>query len=113
MIFQFGTIAEPPELTQLRGGGGLGSGIGAFITLFVQLVILVAGLYAFINFLLAGYGFLSAGNDPKKIQEAWTKIWQSILGLTVTAGALVIAAIVGYLVFNDARAILVPTIPTL
>ncbi|GMR03394.1 MAG: hypothetical protein BMS9Abin21_233 [Thermodesulfovibrionia bacterium] len=83
-------------------------GIGVLINLFINLLVVGAGLYALFNFILAGYGFLSAGGDSKKVSDASAKIWQSVLGLVVAAGALVLAAIFGKLLgFN----ILKPEIP--
>ena len=106
----FGTISQPAHL---RGFSSVqGGGIAQLLNIAFQTLIVVAGIYAVFNFLFAGYSFLSAGNDPKKITDAWAKIWQSILGLVVTAGAFVLAAIVGKLVFGDYNALLNPTIPT-
>jgi hypothetical protein len=110
-IDPFGTINEPEPLA--RFGGLEGGGIGKMITLILRVFIIGAGLYALVNLILAGYAFLSAGDDPKKIEGAWAKIWQSLLGLAITAGAFVLAAIFGKLIFNDFGAILNPSIPTL
>ncbi len=111
MIFQIGTIEKPAELAKLNPVES--GGIGQLLTLATQTIVVIAGLFTLFNLLLAGYAFLSAGNDPKKIQDAWAKIWQSILGLTITAGAFTIAVIVGYLLYGNASAILAPTIPTI
>lgn len=100
----FGSINAPPGVEQYSGGAL--SGLRNFINNIVQVVIIIAGVYAFINILLAGYSFISAGDDPKKIQAAWAKIWQSLLGLVIVAGAFVIAALVGKIIFNDYDALL-------
>ncbi len=104
----FGTIAQPTQLTSF--GTDPGVAIGKLIQLAIWILITVAGVYALFNFILAGYSFLSAEGDPKKIEGAWAKIWQSALGLAVAAGALVLAAIFGILIFGSATAILNPTI---
>lgn len=100
----FGTINPPPGVILFQGGQ-LG-GVPIFMNNIIRLIIIIAGLYAFFNILLAGYAFLSAGDDPKKIQGAWAKIYQSIIGLAVTAGSFVLAAIFGKLLFNDYTALL-------
>jgi len=69
-------------------------------------------IYALFNFILAGYAFMSADNDPGKIQGAWSKIYLSILGLAFSAGAFVLASIVGKLVFGEWTALTSPVIPT-
>ncbi len=108
MLGIIGQINEPAQLNAL--GGLQGGGLGALINLITNILIVAAGIYTLFNFILAGYGFLSAGNDPKKIEAAWAKIWQSILGLTVAAGAFVLAGIFGWLIFDDAGFILNPVI---
>lgn len=107
----FGPVAPPQAIANL--GSVQSGGFGRILNMVLQLLIVVAGVYALINFILAGYTFLSAGDDPKKIESAWGKIWQTIIGLVVVAGAFVIAALIGILVFGDATFILSPIIPTL
>ena len=110
MLGIIGTINEPDELNAL--GGLQGGGIGALLNLVLNIMIVAAGIYTLFNFILAGYAFLSAGGDAKKIEGAWAKIWQSVLGLTVTAGAFILAGIFGWLIFDDPGFILNPTLPT-
>lgn len=85
-------------------------GLVLFLNNVIKLLIIVGGLFAFFNIILAGYGFISAGDDPKKMAAAWSKIWQSLIGLLLIAGSFVLAAIFGWLLFRDATAILVPRI---
>lgn len=107
----FGTVAPPPEIAN-RFGSIESGGLGIFINTILRLLVVVAGVYTVFNIVLAGYAFLSAGDDPKKIGGAWSKIWQSILGFVVAAGALVIAAIVGWVFFGDPYFLVSPKIPT-
>lgn len=106
----FGQIRPP---TTAFSGSDAGTSIGKLIQLGIWLLIIGAGLYALFNFIIAGYSFLSAGDDAKKISGAWAQIWQTALGLAVAAGAFVLAAIFGKLLFNDPTFILNPQIPTL
>jgi hypothetical protein len=90
-----------------------GSDIGGLTILFVnilRLVFLVAGIYAFLNFILAGFAFLSASGDPKRITAAWEKIWLTIVGLLVIVISFLLAAVVGFLLFHDPLFILNPKI---
>jgi hypothetical protein len=99
-IFGFiGTVNPPPGVSAY--GTVLPTGLSSFLSNIVKLLIAVAGIYAFFNFVLAGYAFMSAGGDPKKIADAWAKIWQTIIGLLVAAGAFVIAGIIGKILFDD------------
>jgi len=76
-------------------------------------MIVIAGVYALFNLIFAGYAFMSAGDDAKKVAGAWAKIWQSLWGLAIAAGAFVLAAIFGQLIFRQWDFILNPQIPTL
>ena len=96
-----GEVNQPPGVSAYTVGG-----ISQFVGNIVKLLIVFAGLYAVFNFILAGYAFLSAGDDPKKIEGAWAKIWQTILGMTIAAGAFVLASVFGKILFGDANALL-------
>jgi len=109
----FGTI-ELPEVLR-RGYGGLfptleTGGLVGFLNNVIKLLIVVGGLFAFFNIILAGYGFMSAGDDPKAMGRAAAKIWQSLIGLLFIVGSLVLAAIFGWLLFGDVTVILRPRI---
>ncbi|KKU12180.1 MAG: hypothetical protein UX19_C0005G0012 [Candidatus Woesebacteria bacterium GW2011_GWA1_45_8] len=100
----FGNVSLPPGVN--RYGNLLSGGPTGFISNIIKTLIGIAGLYALINLVLAGYAFMSAGDDPKKVAGAWSKIWQSLLGLTVAAGAFILAAIFGRLLFGEYTALL-------
>jgi hypothetical protein len=110
----FGQIKPPEALSRFTGtGGDVGAGFGAFLNLIFQLAIVGGGIYALFKIILAGYAFLSAGDDPKAIEGAWARIWQSMIGLVLIAGAFVLAAIFGRIFFGSYDAIINPVIPTL
>lgn len=106
----FGSVVPPA--TALSGKSPQAA-IGSLIQLAVSILIVGAGVYALINLILAGYSFMSAGDDSKKVAGAWAQIWQTLLGLAVAAGAFVLAAIFGTLLFHDAGFLVHPIIPTL
>jgi hypothetical protein len=107
-----GPIKLPESIENKYPGGVEGGAIGSFLNVIMKGLIGIAGIYALINLILAGYSFMSAGEDPKKIAGAWAKIWQTLLGLAVSAGAFVLAAIFGQLIFGRWDFILNPSIPT-
>lgn len=104
----FGNITPPESVAKYSDNPG--QGIGNLIQTVIWVLIVGAGVYALFNFILAGYAFLSAGDDPKKVAGAWAKIWQTALGLLVAAGSFVLAAIFGQLIFGKWDFILNPTI---
>jgi len=103
----FGCVSPPPGV---KDYGDFKTGLIPFANNILKLMIVGAGIFAFINIIVAGYGFLSAGGDSKKVEAAWNKIWQSLLGLAFVAGSFVLAAIFGWLIFKDPTAILNPKI---
>lgn len=104
-----GTIQQPDALGNF--GTVEGGAVGTLLNLVFNVLIIVAGIYALFNFILAGYAFLSAGDDPKQMQGAWNKIYQSVIGLLFAAGSLVLAAIFGQIIFGDATFLINPSIP--
>ncbi len=107
----FGTIKAPEQVANYATSPGMA--VSRFLNVGLKTLIVVASIYSLFNLVLAGYAFMSAGDDSKRVAGAWAKIWQTMLGLAVSAGAFVLAAIFGQLIFGDATFILKPTIPTL
>lgn len=103
---QFGTVSLPGNLSDQTPEVGIHN----LLQTAIYVLLFGAGIYALINFILAGYAFISAGDDAKKVAGAWAKISQTAIGLAVAAGAFVLAAIFGKLIFNDWTFILNPTI---
>ncbi|MBI3955477.1 hypothetical protein HY338_03465 [Candidatus Gottesmanbacteria bacterium] len=105
-----GKITPPANLPGLFDGSDNLTGLITLINTLLRVVFIVAGLWAFMNIILAGFGFLSAGGDDKKIAKSWAQMWQSLIGLLIIVSSFVIAAIIGIVLFNDPSAILVPKI---
>lgn len=89
-----------------------GRGLGLLIGNGLRAFFVLAGILAFINFILAGFQYMTAAGDAKALQAAWDRIWYSLLGLILMVGAFALAAIFGYLIFNDATFMLNPKIYT-
>ncbi len=104
----FGQI-NPPAFLDTNPGSGLGN----LLNVIFKILIIGGGLYTLLNVILAGYAFLGSGNDPKKIEGAWAKIWQSLIGLIFIGGAFVLAAIFGKIFFGKYDFIINPKIPTI
>jgi len=105
----FGSIEKPPGIDKY-GDFQSQNGIMLFANNLLKLIIVAAGIFAFFNIIIAGYTFLGASGDPKKTQQAWEKIYMSLIGLLFVAGSFVLAAIFGWLIFGNAWAILRPKI---
>lgn len=110
----FGQISPPisglPEgITQT----GEMPGVVALINIVLRIIFIVAGVYALFNIIIAGMTFIGAGGDPKKVVQAWEKIWQSFLGLVIIVCSFLIAAIIGIILFGDPTYILNPKLTPL
>lgn len=89
--------------------GGL-SGFGLLFSNILRLVFVGAGIFALINFLVAGFQYMSSGGDAKALTAAWNRIWLSLVGLIIIVGSFALASLFGYLIFGNAGFILSPKI---
>lgn len=105
----FGTVEVAPKLKTIYGPEA-GPAIGKLIQFGLRALVIGAGVYALFNLVLAGYSFMSAGEDSKKVSAAWAQIYQTIIGLAFAAGSFVIAAIIGFLIFGDSSFLFKPTL---
>src|SRR3989344_490973 len=78
-----GCVTPPANIPSGVTAGGELPGILTFLNSLLKLVMVVAGLWGFFNLLIAGFGFMMAGGDPKAVTKAWERIWQTFLGMTI------------------------------
>ena len=102
----FGNVENPfrwlaPNVTAYQDEHG--GGLITIISNLYKFVIIIAGIYVLFNLVLAGYAFIGAAGDPKLMQKAQERIWKSVLGLIIVAGSLILAAIIGYVIFGPAN----------
>ena len=114
LLAQIGNITNPfttlsPGITNLTGSTS-GSGLIVILSNLFRTMIVVAGLYALLNFLIAGYQFIGAGGEPKNVSKAWEKIWQTLLGLLVIASSLLLAMVVGWIIFGNPTILISPRV---
>lgn len=106
----FGEVKLPDNIME-RYGSEPGPAFGKLIQFGLRTLIVGAGVYALFNLVLAGYSFMSAGDDAKKVSGAWSQISQTLIGLAFAAGAFVLAALFGKLIFGEWDFLLKPSIP--
>lgn len=103
-LAQFDHIPAPDALSSISGGTV--QGIPLLLNVIIKSLILIAGVYAVFNLVLAGYWYMSAAGDSKRMAEANAKIWQTVIGVIVAAGSVMLAGLIGQIVFKDPSAIL-------
>jgi uncharacterized membrane protein len=94
MIFAgiFGNIL-PPSSSKYFTSGTKGEGLFLLLSNLFKLITTIAGIFLIFQLLISGFQFISANGDSKKIEQAWAKIWQSLLGLVIVASAFALAAL--------------------
>ncbi len=99
-----GSVANPLPY------GDVTKGLVPFLTNILRVFFVVAGIVAFLNFIIAGFQYMTAAGDAKAMSSAWDRIWQSLLGLILIVGSFALASLFGYLIFGRADFILNPQI---
>ena len=56
----------------------------------IQAVVAVVGIGLFVMLVTAGFNFLTAGGDPKKLEQAQQTMTQAGIGLVIIVGAYII-----------------------
>lgn len=97
---------------QLSGGYGadVTSGLVPLISNIIKVIMVVGGLWAFINIILAGITFITSGDSPDDIKKANQRMTMSGLGLVLMVGSFTLAGIFGWLLYRDATAFINPKI---
>jgi len=108
-----GKIIMPGPLEGGYGGAfsaAEGKGLIGFASNLIKLVMVLAGIWSFLNIIFAGFNYITQSTNPEAIANANKQIYMSLLGLVIIVGSFVLAGILGYLLFGRADAILIPQI---
>lgn len=71
-----------------------GGGLFIFISNLFLLAGTIAGLFFIFQIISAGFQYMSANGDVKKVEASTNKITQSALGMVIVASAFVLASLV-------------------
>jgi len=103
MILQ-GTVGKLPDpygiLAPGRPSPATGSGFSDILNNLAGALVAVAGIALFLNLLMGGLRYLTAGGDSKAVESAKKMITNSIVGMSIVAAAyflaLMIRAVTGF-----------------
>ena len=107
-----GQVTPPPQLKGALNPNGYAtdpSGLIMLISNLVKFFIVLGGLFTFVNFLLAGFQYITLGDKPDELSRIHAKLYMSIIGLVVMVGAVVLTGVISYLLYGDPSFILNPT----
>jgi hypothetical protein len=76
----------------------------------IRLATTVAGVWVMLNFILAGWKYITSSGDSKAHTDASHMMTNSVIGLAIIVGSYTLAAIIGLVFFGDAAYILNPKI---
>ncbi|MFA6814368.1 MAG: hypothetical protein WCR60_02360 [Patescibacteria group bacterium] len=107
-----GKINAPPGVSNFNQQAG-GIGIILFFSNLIKLIALVAGLWTMLNFILAGFTYVTSSGDPSAIEKIGSKLTLSVVGLAIIIASYTIAAVIGLILFGDAGFIISPEIPSI
>lgn len=109
----FGNIQAPPGVAEINAqAGASGIGIIIFFSNLIKLIAIVAGLWTMLNFILAGFTYVTSSGDSGAIDKIGTKLTLSVVGLGIIVASYTIAAVIGLIFFADASFIINPQIPS-
>jgi hypothetical protein len=108
----FGIIKAPPGVAEFNAQAEGGVGIIIFFSNLIKLIAVVAGLWTMLNFILAGFTYITSADNPSAVEKIGSKLTLSVVGLGIIVASYTIAAIIGLLLFGDATFIINPQIPT-
>lgn len=80
--------------TQISIAAGKFSGI---ISNIIGVMTIIAGIWFIFQFIIGGYGYMTAGGDPKKMSETTKKITSALIGLLVVVAAYAVIHLLGRL----------------
>jgi hypothetical protein len=104
----FGTIEAPQGVSQYNLAADGGIGLIFFASNIIRVATVVAGVWVMINFILAGWKYITAAGDSKAPAEASQMMTNSLIGLAIIVGAYTLAAVIGLVFFGDAGYIINP-----
>jgi len=94
----FGPWGNLGKFTDISLSAGAFTGILSNV---IGVMTIVAGLWFIFQFIIGGYAYMTAGEDPQKMGNATKKITSSLIGLVVIVAAYAIISLLGSLLGFD------------
>lgn len=108
IAFNFGSIDKPPGVAKFDTGEDGGIGVLNFFSALLQVATVIAGLYVLLNFILAGYEYITSQGDTGAHAKVRQNITNSVIGLVIIAISYMLVALLGLILFGSADYFLNP-----
>jgi TRAP-type C4-dicarboxylate transport system permease small subunit len=111
--FELGTLDQPPGVEEFNTAAGLDpdqSPLPFFISRMIRLISLLAGLWSFVNIIVAGYTYITGQGNANSHEKVRNLVTMSVLGLFLIVLSYMVGGLIGLIFFGDASFILEPTI---
>ncbi len=108
----FGKIDAPAGVKEFDASPGATNGLGLilFFSNMIKIATVIAGLWVFINIIMAGMTYISAAGDSGTPDKVKDQILHSVIGLAIIVLSYLIIALISFVLFKDPGYILNPTI---
>ncbi len=108
-------ISNPVLPTNLGGGANPsaktgGTALGSLISSLIGALFIAAFFLAFMELLLGGVSWITAGGDKQKLELARDKITNSLVGLVIVGASYAIMSLVARFFGMDLTSLTVPSI---
>ena len=110
IAFEFGTIDKPQGIDRFESGVEGEIGILTFFSSLLQVATVIAGLWVLLNFILAGYEYITSQGDTGAHAKVRQKLTNSVMGLVIIAISYTVIAVLGLILFGSASYFLNPQI---
>lgn len=107
MFFQLFSSITPPSNT-IPNPSDPQEGVIMLLNFGLKIIFILAGLLALINVIQAGFIFMGSSGDSKELSRGRDKFIWTFIGVLVMASAVVVAGLIGILVYGKWDAIITP-----
>lgn len=108
-----GTIIKPDAVRNFDTAGNVGEGeigILSFMSTMITYMTVVAGVWAIVNLLLAGYTYVTSSGNSQTHTKVRDRLTMTVLGLVLMVTVYAVAAILGTIFFGNSLYFLNPEI---
>lgn len=107
----FGNIENPLNtLNPNAGYGGVEQGGAVFISNIVKLILIAGGITTLFIALFAGFTYITASGDTKKLASAVSSINMALTGMVIMVAAVALTGVISWFLFGSPTVILSPKV---